>query len=82
MPVFMKTALRCCLILVFLYPFSGGLLLPGNQTSGYFSAGFFIGSAQASNNSQSPNVINSVRVWPSPSNTRVVFDLEDQPEYT
>lgn len=78
----MKTALRCCLLLVFLYPFTGGSLLSANQSLGFFYTDFFISSAHASNNSHTTNVINSVRVWPSPSNTRVVFDLEDQPEYT
>lgn len=28
------------------------------------------------------NKIKSVRIWPSPDNTRVVFDLDDSPEYT
>ncbi|WP_416306542.1 N-acetylmuramoyl-L-alanine amidase [Neptunicella sp. SCSIO 80796] len=28
------------------------------------------------------NKIKSVRIWPSPDNTRVVFDLEGSPEYT
>ncbi|QOL26531.1 N-acetylmuramoyl-L-alanine amidase [Thalassotalea sp. LPB0316] len=28
------------------------------------------------------NTIDSVRVWPAPENTRVVFDLSEQPEYT
>jgi N-acetylmuramoyl-L-alanine amidase len=31
---------------------------------------------------QSDNQIDGVRVWPSPNNTRIVFDLADQPEYT
>ena len=26
------------------------------------------------------NTINSVRVWPSPDSTRVVFDLNDKPD--
>ena len=28
------------------------------------------------------NTINSVRVWPSPDNTRVVFDLDDKPDFS
>ena len=28
------------------------------------------------------NTINSVRVWPSPDSTRVVFDLNDKPDYS
>ncbi|MBC3765836.1 N-acetylmuramoyl-L-alanine amidase [Neptunicella marina] len=28
------------------------------------------------------NKINSVRIWPSPDNTRVVFDLDSAPQYT
>ena len=39
--------------------------------------GQFLPEAQASSNS-----INSVRIWPSPSNTRVVLDLKDQPKYS
>lgn len=30
----------------------------------------------------SDNSINSVRIWPSPNSTRVVFDLEEAPKYT
>ena len=28
------------------------------------------------------NVIEGVRVWPAPENTRVVFDLSDAPQYS
>ena len=28
------------------------------------------------------NTINSVRVWPSPDSTRVVFDLDDKPDFS
>ena len=28
------------------------------------------------------NTIEGLRIWPSPTNTRIVFDLEQQPEYT
>ncbi len=28
------------------------------------------------------NIINSVRVWPSPDSTRVVFDLNDKPDFS
>ena len=28
------------------------------------------------------NTINSVRVWPSPDSTRVVFDLNDKPDFS
>ncbi|GAC25889.1 N-acetylmuramoyl-L-alanine amidase AmiC [Paraglaciecola mesophila KMM 241] len=28
------------------------------------------------------NAIDSVRIWPSPGSTRIVFDLEDTPEYS
>ena len=28
------------------------------------------------------NTINSVRVWPSPDSTRVVFDLTDKPDFS
>lgn len=28
------------------------------------------------------NVIESVRIWPAPENTRVVFDLSDKPDYS
>ncbi|WP_371189937.1 N-acetylmuramoyl-L-alanine amidase [Thalassotalea ponticola] len=28
------------------------------------------------------NMIEGVRIWPSPDNTRVVFDLSDQPDYS
>lgn len=38
---------------------------------------FFQAASYASNNS-----ISSVRIWPSPNNTRVVFDLEKAPQYT
>ena len=31
---------------------------------------------------QTQNKINGVRVWPSPDNTRIVFDLKEAPEYT
>lgn len=31
---------------------------------------------------QTDNSINSVRIWPSPSNTRVVFDLQQHPEFS
>ncbi|QBY04654.1 AMIN domain-containing protein [Thalassotalea sp. HSM 43] len=30
----------------------------------------------------SQNMIESVRIWPSPDNTRVVFDLSEQPDYS
>lgn len=32
--------------------------------------------------SQTTNSVDSIRVWPSPSNTRVVFDLKNKPEYS
>lgn len=28
------------------------------------------------------NTINSVRVWPSPDSTRVVFDLTEKPDFS
>ena len=28
------------------------------------------------------NVIEGVRIWPAPENTRVVFDLSDKPDYS
>ena len=28
------------------------------------------------------NAIDSVRIWPSPGSTRIVFDLEDTPQYS
>jgi len=37
---------------------------------------FFIENAQANNS------IDGIRVWPAPENTRVVFDLKSDPEYT
>ena len=70
--VLIKTALQCCLIGLFLYPFLGVIAL----------SEFFVTKAEASGGTETPNVVNSVRVWPSPSNTRVVFDLKDVPEYT
>lgn len=41
------------------------------------SGGLVAPEAHASNNS-----INSVRIWPSPTNTRVVLDLQQQPKYS
>ncbi len=41
----------------------------------------FSGAASASASSK-PNEVNSVRIWPSPNNTRVVFDLAKSPEFT
>lgn len=41
------------------------------------SGGLYSPNVQASSNS-----INSVRIWPSPSNTRVVLDLKQQPQYS
>ena len=32
--------------------------------------------------SYAKNAIDSVRIWPSPGSTRIVFDLEDTPEYS
>lgn len=63
----MKLMLRCLLLVILLYPIFGGFSVP---------------DAKASNNTNQNNVINSVRIWPSPSNTRVVFDLQNQPEYS
>ena len=31
---------------------------------------------------QASNQINGIRIWPSPDNTRVVFDLKNKPEYS
>ena len=31
---------------------------------------------------QASNTIDGVRVWPAPENTRVVFDLQQKPEYS
>ena len=36
----------------------------------------------ASSHLYAKNTINSVRVWPSPDSTRVVFDLTDKPEFS
>ena len=31
---------------------------------------------------QAANTVDSIRVWPSPSNTRVVIDLKKKPDFT
>ena len=36
----------------------------------------------ASSHLYAQNTINSVRVWPSPDSTRVVFDLDDKPDFS
>lgn len=44
------------------------------------AGGISVPDAQASSNAK--NSINSVRIWPSPTNTRVVLDLKKQPQYS
>lgn len=39
-------------------------------------------AGQAFASSSNLNSINSVRIWPSPNNTRVVFDLEQNPDFS
>ena len=49
----------------------------------FLKSAFFILLLSAfSHGSWAKNQINSVRVWPSPSNTRVVFDLKQEPDYS
>ncbi|PAJ72495.1 N-acetylmuramoyl-L-alanine amidase [Pseudoalteromonas sp. NBT06-2] len=44
--------------------------------------GFIFFSSFAVKNVYAQNKITSVRVWPSPESTRVVFDLKDKPDYS
>lgn len=43
---------------------------------------FIVFSLLVSANAGAANTVEGVRIWPSPDNTRVVFDLSDTPDYT